>query len=263
MTTLEPMTHQATHCGRAVAVVAAALTWTWLMAVPLGGHTDRSPGTPQIPNRKPLDQACHVFKSDGALTISVLGDSTGNDSNEWPAFLAQRMAEDHRVTMLRWNDSTELWDRAPLRYGERGSAVRIWNFSAPGRTPSYASMRLKRAVPEPPDLILFSYGHNNNPGDIEEQYEALFRQLGSLWGKRAATVVILQNPELGLNGASQTEVRATIERFAARTGVPIIDVAKGFAAETDLASLMADQVHPNERGARLWARTVSSSLCMT
>lgn len=258
MDTYEP------HSQRAPAVVAAALSLTLLLAAVVAGCMDGSPSPERTAETKePLDRACQVLRGGGSLTVSVLGDSTGNDSNEWAALWAQRLGEDHQVTMLRWNDKNERWDRPQLTYGESGSTVRIWNFSAPGRTPEYASKRVQRAVPERPDLILFNYGHNNASGEVQQQYDTLLTLVRSRWASRAAEVVILQNPELGARATSQTAVRDGIKSFAAGAGVPVIDVSARFAAASDVASLMADEVHPNEKGSMLWAQTISSSLCMT
>lgn len=258
------METNASHVWRARAPTAAVLGLTLLLCAVLVGCTSRSASDEQVTERgDPLKAACQVLKGSEPLTIGVLGDSTGNDGNEWVALWAQRLGEDHQVSMLRWNEKSERWDRPALKYGTTGSEVKIWNFSVPGRKPEYASNHIDLAVPIQPDLILFNFGHNNVPGEVRAQYEELVTRVRARWPHRAPEVIIVQNPEVGDRARAQTAVRSEIRSFAASSGIPVIDVSARFDASGNVASLMSDGVHPNEKGYILWEQAVSSSLCMT
>lgn len=43
-----------------------------------------------------------AIASDKPMTISVLGDSTGNDAGEWVDLWSQHLAEDATVTLRTW-----------------------------------------------------------------------------------------------------------------------------------------------------------------
>lgn len=193
------------------------------------------------------------------VTISVLGDSTGNDVNEWVALWGQQLGKSRAVTIHRWDDKAGDWMDAKLLYGTSGDAVTIWNFSAPGRTAKYAVERIRQAAPVKPDLVIYNFGHNGAPEAAVPELANLSEVLKNKW-QNLEQVVTIQNPETGARAEMQKGVRERIRRWANVAGVPTIDVAASFEAGDRPNELMRDDVHPNDAGSGVWARTVTAAL---
>lgn len=232
-------------------------------ATPEEGSTQVTPGrvsaTPEE-EITPQDLRRIVETSD-PLTISVLGDSTGNDPNEWVAVWAEHLGETHRVTMHRWAGEQGRYKKSrTLTYGTEGSRVAIWNMSEPGATASYPADKLAAGQPEEPDVVILSFGHNNDKTNVGSQLGQVRRSLAKRWDKDQPIVVVLQNPGVNKHGAVQRKTLAAVARWAKKHRVPTIDVASAFENAENQSSLMNDDIHPNAKGSRLWANVVKDAL---
>lgn len=243
----------------AVGVLVAAMFVVWKAAL-----DDDSPpaSAPLSASSMPatLGQIRDLLASDEPAAVSVLGDSTGDGNNEWVALWAQDLAKTHSVTYHGWDDKHLAW-MEPITYSTGRAAVVIWNMSASGRTAAYPATLLEKGQPSRPDLVIYSFGHNNAPTTIGPEMKTTMSAVTKKWDDVIPTVVILQNPSLGQRGIRQAKtvelLRSTV---APGLGVPTIDVYAAFEQAGALQQYLVDGLHPNNKGSRLWADTVTAAL---
>lgn len=222
--------------------------------VPVGGEVT-------APDPVPLDEVRALFADGRPLVISVLGDSTGNGTDEWVALWAADLGQSRNVVVQRWDPDTQAWSLPTLRFGSSGPAVEIWNGSVPGWQPYQATEIVAAIQPAKPDLVIYNYGHNSTGNTIATQMSDLHAASTALWPEAPPpAVAVLQNPALGERGARQDHTMEVLATWAAITGLPTIDVLSAFYAAGDLAPLMIDDVHPNQQGSRIWADTIYGAL---
>ncbi len=165
------------RCGLVIGVVVLAVVAISLAAValrphpPTAGTSAQEPPEPLPPGTEPelepapLAPVRALFGQARPLTVSVLGDSTSDDDDEWVAMWAQELADTHTVTLHMWDAAESGYD-LPVTYGDAGPEVEIWNFSVPGALPDDPARRLEAAQPEQPDLVVYNFGHTSTPGDV-------------------------------------------------------------------------------------------------
>lgn len=198
-----------------------------------------------------------------AWTMTVLGDSTGNDGNEWVANLGRTIAADKQrpVTYYAWDADTSSYS-APVTYGEGTAApVTIWNGSASGMGPDYSLANLPDLAANPSDLLIVNHGHNfTNPQQGDTDESKLIAATAAQWQATPAVAVTLQNPRV-TNAEAQDANLAALRGTAASSSYTVIDVEGAFRAQTDLAALLqADGTHPNAAGQALWSSVVNAAL---
>lgn len=244
--------------GIIVVLVAAALVRTGpepsaLAAAPLSATASGATTTAETPTAAPppasLDDARQVLT--GPATIQIIGDSTGNDGNEWVALWAQHLGRDHRITLHQWLDGQ--YKPPPLAYGDSGPRTTIWNASQAGGAANWAVEQLDVVEAESADLLILSLGKNNTSTDVAGQLDQLTETLKP----DVPQVLILQNPSRGNLEDQQAATSKAAERWAAGQGIPTIDAGAAF---TDPPTQMYDDVHPNEAGSRAWADVVADAL---
>ncbi|HEX5427179.1 MAG TPA: SGNH/GDSL hydrolase family protein [Pedococcus sp.] len=196
----------------------------------------------------------------GAVVVSVLGDSTGNEDGEWVDLWARSLGATRQVVLHQWDDVRGGWLPRARMYGQHGPVVTIWNGSKSGAQAGYARARLAAIQPERPDLVLYSFGHNHSPGDVVGPMRALVSAVDGRWPGTPASAVILQNPQLGATAAKHAHVVAELTLWAAGTGLPTIDVYGAFEVHADEASLFKDFRHPSPAGSALWAAVVEEAI---
>ena len=218
-------------------------------------------GSAMSEQEKALQDLRGIVRTSDPLRISVLGDSTGNDPNEWVATWAEHLGETHRVTMHRWQGEQGRYNEArTLSYGTSGSPVVIWNISEPGATASYPADKLDAGQPEQPDVVILNFGHNNHKTNVGSQLGQVRQSLAKQWRTDLPTVVVLQNPGGNKHGAGQRETLVAVAQWAKEGRVPTINVASAFENAENQSLLMYDDIHPNAMGSRLWADVVEEAL---
>lgn len=249
-------------------------TRTWLRRWPIaavalclvvtGAIVWNSVGTAE-PARKPstsvsLSKERALFTDDQSLTISVLGDSTGDGDGEWVALLSKAIAKTHAVTYHSWSRTTLTWND-PIAFSTDGPTVNVWNMSASGQTAAYPAPLLDKGQPTEPDLVLYSFGHNNTVGSIGPEMRLTADAVKNKWGVSIPSIVILQNPSLGDRAKPQTQkVQLLRSTIAPSLGMPSIDVYAAFAKAGPPLQYLPDGLHPNSKGSKLWADTVIHAL---
>lgn len=237
---------------------------------PPSGGVAESAVEPSAPRHPAFDVASvdAALASGRPYEINVLGDSTGNNDNEWVHLIARRIANNYgrAVTVHDWSLDTNAYV-SEVTYGV-GAPVTIWNGSAPGRGADYSAQQFPAIAPEPPDVTIISHGHNNPNGAVRN-ITALIN-LAYTSGTRGV-VVLTQNPILPNSIAGPPE-RAELEANTFReinttfnnpsNGTVVIDVFSAFPTGPELEGLLVagDGVHPNAAGEQLWADTVAAGL---
>jgi lysophospholipase L1-like esterase len=199
----------------------------------------------------------------GPVVVSVLGDSTGNEDGEWVDLWARGLGATHRVDLHQWDDTRGGWQPRVRAYGQGGPAVTIWNGSKSRAQAAYARTRLDAMQPERPDLVLYSFGHNHSPGRAVGPVRSLVSAVDDRWPGSPSAVLVLPNPQLGATAGKQARVKAELTRWAAKDGLPKIDVYAAFEANADEATLFKDFRHPSPAGSAVWADVVSQALTPT
>lgn len=205
-----------------------------------------------------LAQARAALASPDPVVVSVLGDSTSNARQEWVHRWAQDLSGERPVTISHWDETSESGFVEPdvLSDTDDGSALTIWSGSQSGADATYAVDLLPVIIPEAPDLILLSYGHNETVQSAASNFEELLVSLRDDFGD-VPVVVVLQQPQID---DANADVRDEISDWAHSQGLGTIDIAEAFLETDDFTTLLQDEMHPNDDGSRLWAQTVETAL---
>ena len=215
-----------------------------------------------------LDQA-----ESANANLLVLGDSTGNATDEWPYLLAVKIAAaypNHTVKWALWVDATKnfpVGDTATIQTGTNGLAITIWNVSVSGEVVGYAQNNhttirsgLSAGGALPPDVIFFNYGHNSP--QLGADYRAIQIEAINLYTNfypSAAIVQIAQNPRATSDPsyANDQNKQAVISQMALDEGHVLVDVNSDWVALGDYSALVdVDGLHPTPLGSQRWADLV-------
>lgn len=199
------------------------------------------------------------------VIVSILGDSTGNGSDEWVYGAFTRIAEEagRPLTIHTWSQTRPRYE-PPATFGDdRGGApMVVWNGSASGRDADYSLEHLSKMQPEQPDLVIISHGHNQTgptqgARDVLELMDAAL----SPWAETPAFAVTLQNPRL-VNAEVQEDVVDRLEELVSSLpGVVTINAHAAFEDAGNVRRLLnPDELHPNVEGQQVWAEAAYTVL---
>lgn len=195
------------------------------------------------------------------MTVAVVGDSTGNAPDEWVYLFGQRLAGRGRTVIIHdWDVDQNAYTTETTLGPIGGAALEIWNGSASGKNAQYSADNWKTLVPQPPDLVIFSHGHNQS--DASQAVAGM----GGLMNKLSPAVprvIVLQNPRADEYADRQAGIVSELrDQFGSdRSPVALIDVYSAFEKTGDLPAFLnaQDQFHPNLPGEQLWEQTVASA----
>lgn len=242
---------------------------------PSGGRTatsEGSPGESASPSASPSERdedsgtneptteaVRQLLGGEDPVVVSVLGDGSGNGSDEWVALWAEEVAADADVTYRVWSE-TEAAFGAPERLSDSGTEIDIWNGSRPAETAAGAATSLQELQPEQPALVLISVGHSETESEVVEGLDVLWSDI-TRGNDEAIGVLVLQNPAQDEAAGDQRAVTDLARRWASDNELPVIDVYRAFEeAPRPLGDYLFDNEYPNEAGSELWADTVSAAL---
>lgn len=235
---------------------------------PLGAAASKSatatPTAAPVPVGFDLASIKGALATNPALTISVLGDSTGNSTGEWVDLWGKHLSETATVTIHLWDQDKEQWRGQPTVYpGATGRTIEIWNGSQPGSSADYPATRLTVMQPNKPDFVILSFGHNGQAKGVASQFQTTQDAVAAKWGGKLPIVAVIQNAA-GQPRAAQTDANQVVVReWASVNGIPTIDVRAAFDKLPDLQANLVDDglgVHPNPAGQQVWADTVIAAL---
>lgn len=194
----------------------------------------------------------------GNVSILVVGDSTGNETTEWPYLFGQWLATEHpthSVSYRLWNDSGNTYDAAvSLGAGSGGNTIRLWNASVAGAHPMYliGSKLAASITATNPNLVIWNHGHNLASAGTLSPSLARGGFLSATEQVRQALpgvpqAFFLQNPR-----RDDSQMAVVFEEMRDVAGdygdVRLLDVYSRFLAAGKPAGWYADNVHPNSTG---------------
>lgn len=199
------------------------------------------------------------LQADRPATLAVLGDESSNGTNEWVNLVGERFGEERRTRVQRIRQTDETSYNAPIRYGDDDPDLTVWNASLTGATPDITGDRLRRFLPEAPEVVLLSHGRRTDSGAVAAQLTRTREALAAAY-PRAKVVVVLQ-PPLAAEESSRAPLKA-VRDWAVQQGLPTIDVAAAFATAPASPRLQEPGTDSplTAEGQALWAATVHRAL---
>lgn len=197
--------------------------------------------------------------------ILLLGDSTGASPKGWSAALGRAIsgALDRTVATAYWNPASAKYG-VPVDLGQgRNGPIRYWNGSAEGKSANYAVDNLRGLTTTQtgeainPDLILLNFGMSEDRTQpLASRIQPLITALRKKY-PASQIAAIKQNPSRNSDNSGQVSGYAAAMEAE---GIQVIDVYSAFpTVATQRASLMSDDINPNDEGQELWTRTVLAS----
>jgi hypothetical protein len=199
-----------------------------------------------------------IRKNAADVNILVVGDSTGNASDEWVYLFSEWLAAQyptHSVSYRLWNDATPAYDAATaISIGSGSNTIRIWNASISGAAAFYLiGTKLQASVTDTnADLVIFNHGKNhtgvNDPQCRGELLMALETVKLALPNARLASFLQFANRD-----DSNMDIPAAAWRSIAGlySDLPTLD---GYGLSLGLgkaADLYVDNLHPSSKGTDL------------
>lgn len=212
-------------------------------------------------------------------TWLIVGDSTGNATNEWVYLTVQWLAAKfpaYTVNYYLWNEGGNAWPGSSPTVVQTGSGAQtltVWNGSIPGSKTGYFQGSRFPSVVKAADLVTVSYGHNQggpvNTDSLRQfqrnKYLSFVDEVASV-NPNAGVVLILQNPSV--DGAFshdeewQAQRATQYAQAAAYRGWGVVNVLRAFYEYGNWAADLTDPdgIHPSPAGSQLWAAQVQAAL---
>lgn len=241
------------HAPSPTGTSASASTGTFAQS------SDAAPSTPAVEDAMAL-----LEDRDRPWVITVIGDSTGNEPDEWALLVVNEIAKryDRPVTVHRWDIETNIY-ADDLTVGSGANApIILWNGSASGKDGLYSASYFRTLAPEKPDLAIINHGHNMRTAAAAiQQVKSLEQMLGETWDEAPAVAVTVQNPRTDAGKTKMKDLSAGIKDEWKGSTVKILDVQSAFEASGNVPELLTeDGYHPNDAGHLLWAESVLTSI---
>lgn len=205
------------------------------------------------------------------VTIVVVGDSTGNGTDEW-FYLAmvdlQALYPAYTLKYATWSDATKSYSAlSTVEDGSGSFNINAYNGSTDGKSFVYScGNNIAKQVGEIlPHLIFINYGHNEGSTGSEAAYELTKSVALSLTeplrvvAPEATLVIMSQNPryDAGVTANISGHRALRFRQIAEMRGYGFVDICKVFL---DTGSpedyILAGGVHPNSDGNRLWTDAI-------
>lgn len=197
----------------------------------------------------------------------ILSDSTGDQLDEWAHLLTQHLATIlpgifvHLFLYEGPNYGDPIYVQAGNTIDSKKLEVYIGGVSGTGI--SYAYDNFSDLVQVTPDVLIFSYGHNDNYVSQDDYYRQYFKltKFAKEMYPDVAISLIAQNPKAPGIPTIENGIRNVnnIYKLAANEGYGFINVMKAFFDFGDYSTLLTDGTHPNLAGSTLWMETVAKS----
>lgn len=218
--------------------------------------------------RKPVKDAMALLGTPKRKwTMTVIGDSTGNEPGEWVYLLAEEWSKRYNrpVIIHNWSiDSNSFADATTVGSGAN-AAIEIWNSSASGKDGVYSLKHFDKIAVQRPDLVVISHGHNvASAQDAALQVHDLEDFVSAKWSANPPSLAVtLQNPRVDDEAARMDSIVARLRAgWGSTQPATLIDVYGAYKKHGDIASLVkeADGFHPNEAGEQVYFETINAAL---
>jgi hypothetical protein len=207
-----------------------------------------------------LTNAELLARVDAPLTISVLGDSTGDQPTEWVALTGAWIGQTYNrtVTMATFDNAVKAYAPAVTLHEGAGKPVTIYNGSIPGTRSDEADPQLKQMVPGPAEMLWINYGHNHGP-DAWPAIQKTTLAATDITKTRVKNVMVIgQNPAVG-DALHEKKVKGILAGAAVQ-GYVGVDVFKAFTDSPNMDDLYLDVRHPSPAGSEVWTKAVQAVL---
>lgn len=207
----------------------------------------------------------------GDVAVLIVGDSTGNESNEWVYLYAQWLATNHpayTVNYYLWDDTIDAYEAADvLQVGTGPNTLNIYNASVSGSQPPHLmGDKFTPAIKEIPqcDLVLINHGHNMGSlaPDDRTEYWRVPRFLGPISQilrvhNGAGLIMLAQNPNR--DSDIQAVIINAVFSAAGLLNGDVADAYSLFIAQNKDPSLYNDDKHPSPAGTQLFLKAVQDT----
>jgi len=165
---------------------------TWATPATVSGATSASvpvPSTSTLPSTSAtasstptasptgLALANSILSAPSGASVLVIGDGTGDATNEWVAVWARdHLATKATVSYSAWGWVSSQYATA-VRYGTTGQTIDVWNASVRSPDMALEPARIAQAW-QTSNLVLLSYGHRRTPATITAQMDAVLPPSG-------------------------------------------------------------------------------------
>lgn len=217
-----------------------------------------TPKPSPTPTLTGLSGVATLLNGDDPVSVLVMGDGSGNETDEWVYLWARdHLPADRQVTYRAWNPDVSRWGKAVTT--GKGAATTIWNASKASPDLAKEAKRLT-TVWRPADVVILSYGHRGDPKTIASQLEVV-RNAVAAENRQAIVLVIIQNPDPVATQSTQAETTKAVRTWAKKRDLDTVDVYRAFV--TDSApryQLVESDGSPTPLGSALWARTFAEAV---
>lgn len=204
-----------------------------------------------------------IIADAGDVNILVMGDSTGDYTDEWVYLFAQWLGTQypaHSVSYRLFNNGTNVYGAATtISTGSGSNTIRIWNACVGGTAPVSLMLAPKYAAAVEaisPNLIIWNYGHNLNSGygpnilSLDSAYSPWMERVQATHPS-AQIAVFSQNPDRDDNLYAPRY--AMLQSMAAdKPGLTLLDSYAKFIAAGKSPALYSDNIHPSASGTQLY-----------
>lgn len=199
-----------------------------------------------------------LLASDDDASVLVLGDGSGNETDEWVHLWAtEHLAKSRKVAYKSWNAERETW-RSAGRTGT-GPMTTVWNASMTAPDLRTEDDRVAD-VWQPADVVLLSYGHRNPADSIDPRLTAI-RKAIKAQDENVTILVMIQNPDPIATEVTQRETTQAVKKWAAEAGLDTVNIYDAFVADpAPRYQLVEADGSPSPVGSALWAATFAKAL---
>ena len=272
-----------------VAVAAVALIAIGSVGLAVAAQNAPAPSSQERPRFTPAPQpsrtpAPQQIQPDAALArladparpfnIVMFGDSTGVSETGWHTFFAEWLGKTYdRTTAIHpWDGAPNVDQYQPgvwtMNTGRSGR-VDIYNASVSSTKSDFPMTRFEKMVPisgESVDMVFVNYGHNHTAPGLVNEGSALVREVVKRY-PNAAVIGFLQNAERAGSPHASTLDSANYswKTWLENNNFFYVDVQTPFEESSDLDAILSDDgdIHPNQAGYQLWAKTLIDALNAT
>ena len=215
--------------------------------------------SPSATARDGLAGIADIIDSPDGASVLVIGDGSGNQSDEWVSVWARdHLAEDATVSYRVWDRNTGKYADA-VEHGSSDRAVAVWNASVSAPDMASEPDRIEEAWQDT-DVVLLSYGHRQSAGKISSQMDAVLAAVRAQ-NKSVPVAVLIQNPDRANTESAQRETTSEIKKWADAKGFPTVDLYTAFIDDPARRNDLVEQDgSPTPQGSKLWAKALAQAL---
>jgi len=215
--------------------------------------------SPSVTARTGLGGIADIIDSPDGASILVIGDGSGNQTDEWVSVWARdHLAKDATVSYRVWDRDTRKYADA-VEHGSSDREVSVWNASVSAPDMASEPDRIGKAWKDA-DVVLLSYGHRQSADEISSQMDAVLAAVRAQ-SKSVPVAVLIQNPDRANTEAAQRETTSEIKKWANAEGLPTVDIYTAFIDDPARRNdLVEPDGSPTPQGSKLWAKTFVQSL---